>query len=278
MSQRLDHVVIHVADLDAATDTYARLGFSLTPRGHHSLGSSNHLAIFEDDYLELLGVEARNAHLPTAHWGHPTGLVGLVFKLHDADAQWRRLRDAANTLEGDAPRDFHRPVALPDGSTRDARFRTIRIAPDAIPAGRVFLCEHLTPELVWQPGASRHPNGVTGVAEYGYVAAAPDTFVAPLRQAFPELEWRAAQDRVSAALAGGAQVAVYTPAGFAARYGDAPVHGDRAAGLTLRTRDLAVVRALLARNGITPARDEAGRVLLAPRDAEGVALAFIGPA
>lgn len=43
----LDHVVIYVADqLDDADTLYRHLKFQLLPRGHHSLGSSNHLAIF----------------------------------------------------------------------------------------------------------------------------------------------------------------------------------------------------------------------------------------
>ena len=52
----IDHVVVTVGDqLEATADRYQRLGFSLTERGHHTLGTSNHLAIFETDYLELLG-------------------------------------------------------------------------------------------------------------------------------------------------------------------------------------------------------------------------------
>ena len=47
---QLDHAVINVADrLDDASALYRRLGFQLTPRGHHSLGSSNHLAVFGDN-------------------------------------------------------------------------------------------------------------------------------------------------------------------------------------------------------------------------------------
>ena len=63
----LDHVVINVRDgLDAAAALYARLGFTLTSRGHHTLGSSNHLAILGTDYLELLGVQPGNTaiHAP----------------------------------------------------------------------------------------------------------------------------------------------------------------------------------------------------------------------
>ena len=40
----LDHVVINVLRrMDEAADLFAALGFRLTPRGHHSLGSVNHL-------------------------------------------------------------------------------------------------------------------------------------------------------------------------------------------------------------------------------------------
>ena len=52
----LDHAVILVRDLDRARDTYERLGFTLTPRGHHSLGSQNHCIMFERDYLELMAL------------------------------------------------------------------------------------------------------------------------------------------------------------------------------------------------------------------------------
>ncbi len=48
----VDHVVINVVGgLDDAAAIYTGLGFQLTPRGHHSLGTSNHLAIFHESYL-----------------------------------------------------------------------------------------------------------------------------------------------------------------------------------------------------------------------------------
>ena len=38
----LDHVVINVRDrIDWGAETFRRLGFTLTPRGYHSLGSMN---------------------------------------------------------------------------------------------------------------------------------------------------------------------------------------------------------------------------------------------
>ena len=56
MTFALDHVVINTLfDMNRAADLMLRLGFTLTPRGYHSLGSINHLMMLEHDYLELVG-------------------------------------------------------------------------------------------------------------------------------------------------------------------------------------------------------------------------------
>src|SRR6185437_15593295 len=55
MTFALDHVVINTLfDMDRAAALMSQLGFTLTPRGYHSLGSFNHLVMFEHDYLELI--------------------------------------------------------------------------------------------------------------------------------------------------------------------------------------------------------------------------------
>ena len=52
----LDHVVINVKDdMDLAQLVFSNLGFTLTPRGYHTLGSINHLMMFGSDYMELIG-------------------------------------------------------------------------------------------------------------------------------------------------------------------------------------------------------------------------------
>jgi len=57
MTFRLDHLVINVLfDMDRAAALMSQLGFTLTPRGFHSLGSINHLMVFESHYLELVGL------------------------------------------------------------------------------------------------------------------------------------------------------------------------------------------------------------------------------
>src|SRR5215813_2062147 len=65
--------------IDEAAQRFAELGFQLTPRGHHTLGSSNHLAMFVTDYLELLGFGPGGASRDELQ-PFPIGLNGLVFK------------------------------------------------------------------------------------------------------------------------------------------------------------------------------------------------------
>ncbi len=87
----LDHVVVNVRDrIDAGLETYHRLGFTMTPRGYHTLGSMNHLAILGNEYLELIAAapgETRRAEILAA----PFGLNGLVFGTDNSAAVYAAL-------------------------------------------------------------------------------------------------------------------------------------------------------------------------------------------
>ena len=53
----LDHVLVGVRDLEAARRAWARLGFTLTPRGRHiGWGTANYCIMFAREYVELLGI------------------------------------------------------------------------------------------------------------------------------------------------------------------------------------------------------------------------------
>src|SRR3954462_785397 len=61
----LDHVVVNVRDkIDAGLDCWQRLGFTMTPRGYHTLGSMNHLAILGSEYLELIAATPGDTRRP----------------------------------------------------------------------------------------------------------------------------------------------------------------------------------------------------------------------
>ena len=156
----LDHIVIRVADLDGAADTFRRLGFVLTPPGIHSVGTRNHCAMLGFDYIELVDVPAGIA--PPFFVDYPVageGMTGLALKSTNADAvrsAWERAG-----LEPAPLLDLQRPVA--DAAGAHARFRLVPLPAERTPGGRAFVCEHVTPELVWRPGRARHPNHVTGI-------------------------------------------------------------------------------------------------------------------
>jgi Glyoxalase-like domain len=147
MTLALDHIVINTLfDMDRAADMMSQLGFTLTPRGYHSLGSINHLMMFERDYLELIGLPSGTDVLRKEILESPRGLDGLVFKANDIDASERTLRESGLAML--EARSFSRPVTI-EGVEHLARFRTVRTAPEMFEAGRVYYCQHYTPELVW---------------------------------------------------------------------------------------------------------------------------------
>ncbi|MCJ2073994.1 VOC family protein [Methylobacterium sp. J-030] len=167
----LDHVVINVRRrMDEAADLFAALGFRLTPRGHHSLGSINHLMMTPGPYLELVGVPETGPQRPDV-LESPSGLNGLVVASRDADATHARL--AAAGLAAGPPVAFSRPVTVA-GREDAARFRTVRVPADRFPAGRLYHCEHLTPDLVWRPEWLDHPNGFSGIDALTIESPAPE--------------------------------------------------------------------------------------------------------
>ena len=97
--------------------------------------------------------------------GAPLGLNGLVFKTTDADATFAHLQ--AVGMADEPPKSFSRPVETAAGE-QEARFRTVTCRAGAFGAGRVYFCEHATPELVWrpdQPELLEHANGASSIVE-----------------------------------------------------------------------------------------------------------------
>lgn len=155
----LDHVVINALhDTDAAEALFAALGFALTPRGYHSLGSVNHLMVTPGAYLEIAGVPSQGRQRQEV-LDSPLGLSGIVVQTQDADATYRRLLEAG--LAPLEPMALSRPVTI-DGVAHQAAFRNVRL-PHVFGGGRVYFCQHLTPELVWRPEWLEHPNGFAAI-------------------------------------------------------------------------------------------------------------------
>jgi len=271
----LDHAVINVmGELDEAAGQYTRLGFQLTERGHHTLGSSNNLAIFGTNYLELLGYLPGRETLRADLWAHPTGLTGLVFKSVDADLVHSTLQQRGVPVQ--EPMSFARPVALPGGA-QDARFKVIRVAGDAVQNGRTFFCHHDTPELVYRPEWRRHPNGVTDIVEFVIASRQPVRTAAVYDRMFGPDLLTLVHGGVSFR-AGAATVLVLEPSAIAERFAGAALvsadGSDRMVALTFKVASLDTPRGLFDAAGIAY-RPHGGGIVVSHTDAANVALGFI---
>jgi hypothetical protein len=216
MMLRLDHLVVNTRfELDAAQSVFENLGFTLGPRGYHTLGSINHTIVFDDHYLELIGLPADGKTMREEILSSPAGADGLVFRSDDPSATFDALICAG--FDTGTPQVFSRPVQ----GLGDARFATVRIKPGQLAGGRVYFCQHLTPELVFRDEWKRHPNGAYALAALHLVdvPAQPYARLGLLAPGF-ELIW-------------------WTRASFAERFGAlaqrVTLVGPRYAAITVRT-------------------------------------------
>lgn len=180
----IDHVLVGVRGLESAHDTYRRLGFTLSPRGRHiGWGTANYCVMFPKDYIELLGIidpaqftNNLNRFLETRE-----GLLGLAFASDDVSMAARALH-RAGIVPGDM-RDLKRVLEDPEGEVWP-RFKLLHLPPEATPGTSAFVCQHLTPELVWQPGWTEHANGAQGLIAMTSVVKDPSALAIPYAELF----------------------------------------------------------------------------------------------
>jgi hypothetical protein len=167
----LDHIVINVKDnMDEAYQLFSELGFTLTPRGYHSLGSINHSMVFKNDYLELIGTPRGQTITRPELKKAEIGINGLVFKSDDIKRTYQHLLNMK--LSNIPPRNFSRPVEI-NGIENEAKFETVSIKDNVFKAGRIYFCDHLTPSLVWIPEYKSHKNNVLGITEITVIDSNP---------------------------------------------------------------------------------------------------------
>jgi hypothetical protein len=270
----LDHVVVNIRDqLDAGVALYRRLGFTMTPRGYHTLGSINHLAILGNEYLELIAVPSGETGR-TEILAAPFGLNGLVFGTENSAAVYAALHDSGVAVE--PPLEFSRPVELVGGA-KDAIFRTVRLTAGTVSVGRLYFCHHLTRDLVWRDEWRHHANGAIGVMRAVIAANDPSAIAALFGRMFGPDAVRAGQTGYTLVM-GLSQVDVVTPEALVDEFaGAAPASDGRAeymAALTIRTRSLEGAAAALAAGRIEGVRRESNRILVPATETFGVTLEF----
>jgi hypothetical protein len=247
------------------------MGFTLTPRGFHTLGSQNHCLMFGSDYVELLAVPRPHPAMQyyTDFLAKGEGLGAIALATDDAHGLHSGL--AADGVVADAPLDFSRPVE----GLGDARFRIVQLPPDASPGCRMFACQHFTRELVWRPETQRHPNSATEIAAVAVVAEDPESGAASYGRLLG-----AKPQRIEEGLlvqTGSAPIALASRWKLGHR-----LHGvglplrlrPLVAALFIRVADRATAASVLRRNGLSPIALADGSFAVSAQDAHGVAVVF----
>lgn len=290
----LDHAGFVGDDLDRLVAGMRRLGFATTaprellresPDGGAPvpLRQSSCHAVFQQGYLEFSAVSTDDpAHHLAAYRARGMGLHILALGSDDPDADWRRCRDAGLPCSGPA----FASRAIEYGARRGtARFRWFMLAPAAAPEGLLCFARNLTPELVFQPEVSVHPNGVQALVEVMIQVGSPPE-LAPRFAALLGVEPMAgdavagtglgAGDALSYPLAAGGRLSLLSPAAMRGRFGAAAAAGlppGRFAGLQLRVARLATTAAWLRERGV-PFEARGGELVVPAAQACGAVLAF----
>jgi len=243
----IDHAVLLVRDLAAAGAGFARMGFTVAPRGTHSphIGTGNHCVMLRGDYFELLGVLTPTPLNERWRQVLETGerVTAIALRAHDADAGAAEV--AARGIPTLPVQAFGRPV---EAIGRETRFRTFHLAEPVLPGMRLFACQHLTPEATWIPGLMDHANTAEGLDAVEVLAADPAGAAARLA---------AILDRPAVALAdgthrvetGAAPLLVLDAARLAARYPGVELAGlpqEGPVSLAFRVRDRSAAARCLA--------------------------------
>jgi catechol 2,3-dioxygenase-like lactoylglutathione lyase family enzyme len=251
-----DHVVVTVRDLDAAADKWRKFGFTLSPRGTHSpqMGSGNYTIMFNEDYLELLGVlHETEQNKPTRDFlAQREGIERTAFTTDDAAAGAADL--AARGLKPLGPVHFGRPVDLPGGGQGEAKFNVFRWPLNESPGGmRIFACQHLTRDTVWIPELQRHANGAYRIVAIEVLSADPKASAEHMSRLIDEPATQAAG--VWRVHSGGkrADFLFYDAAAFAKRYPDKVRAGaapEGAAALVIGTSDIGAATKAVGATGV----------------------------
>lgn len=278
----VDHAFLLTDDLDGAAAAWRKLGFTLSPRGTHSIekGTANYTIIFRTDYFELLGVVTPvpgNLHQREAITREGAGLRAIANRIEDAHAARAAL--AGLGIQTDPVGEFSRPLPLPDGATGTAAFATTAFAQGEAPRGYIFMCQHKTRDMVWRPELQDHANTAQALAGITAVTDAPEAEA----QAFARLYEKGAIAPVNGGFIvttgpDSAPILLLSPAAAGARWSPEAVAATPAGGfaaLRIRTADRARARAVIEQAGITT-HAAPGGFWVAPQNAAGTIVEFIG--
>jgi hypothetical protein len=164
---------------------------------------------------------------------------------------------------------LERPIAESENGQL-ARFEIVDFPTAVLPEGHFFAIRHATPELLWTPELTNHPNGVESLEELTIAVEDPPDLARRLERV---LAWSPTrQNGLVLPLAAG-RIRIVGADWVAARARTETPRLPYIAGISLGTTDLSQTAEFLARNGIDSQREH-GTVTVQPPQACGALLEF----
>ena len=278
----LDHLVIGVADLDAAGALYADLGFRVGARNSHPWGTENRIVQFPSAFLELITVGDATLVPPHAprrfSFGafvrdaltRAEGMSMLVLESRDSKGDAESFRRAG--IGDFEPFFFERQARRPDGREVRVAFSLAFAENQKASECGFFVCQQLEPQNFWNPAFQQHENGASGLSAVFMVTQEPAA-QAGFLSAFSGAESFAAPAAGLRLPLPRGRLEVLTPQAAAAMLEDGSREQNRFAGFAVTVPDLGIVASRLTERGIAHNR-EGGRIVVPARAALGCAIVF----
>lgn len=278
----LDHYIIRVNDLQAATDRYVKLGFSLAPQGRHHRGTRNQTIILDANYLELLTfpdelkAQSRFGGFDDAY----EGPVATALQTTDSTAVHAEL--ARLGIDAEPPISGGRPVHLPEGS-EDAAWNNTQFPAGLLGVPDFFTCGHLTRHLVYRPEWQDHANGARRIEALIVVHPEPRSLREGYERVFGAIATSELPDGGLQVRRGSLRIDFLAPATFEQRYPQvrvptglpAAAQGGWFAGSVIGVRDLARTRAVFEANQVTYHATARAELVVTPEHAGGALQVFV---
>lgn len=254
----LDHIAHFVPDIDAASQALERLGFTLTPFSlqQHRMepgaplvpaGSGNRCVMLRQGYLEFLTPTSDTPVAQRMRQAMSRYVGPHLICLGTSESERMHAHLAKSGFAPLPPVALQRQIGTESGEGT-AQFTVLRVAPEAMPEGRVQIVEQHTPELLWQARWLDQPNGASAllasivcVADMGEAASRFARFVGTT----------ARREKNAVVIEGSGHGRILILDGAAARsaFGMVPPGLPWIAGTLLRVDDLAATTRYLKKAG-----------------------------
>ena len=288
----LHHVGVINTDLNTLSEKYEKLGFLLTPGSTpkiiiepggspEALGIGNRHAIFEKNYIELLGIVDANKweNIPKDKLGPynidlPLKRYEGLHVMHFGTNHIELVKQRFGELEIPCSeiKHFQRNVQTEAGE-QTMRARTIFFPPDKNPEGLLQVAQTDTPELVFQPQYMIHRNGAIRLTEHILCCENPGQFAKKYEKSTGHKGGEIENNYFVIDL-GDSKIIIIAPeylAEIVPNY--APPTIPFMVAFTIETSDLQLARNILLKNSVS-FMEKDGKIIVSPNDAGGCAVIF----